>query len=515
MLPVFLSSFSLPPLSTSPPPPFYVGKTNTFTIINPNKVSEFTTKDGSLELHGSLASIALKVLLGQAIKGGMAHVTTLNLTNNQIGHREMPIIAEVVKHLPLLDALYLSSNEDIGAYSSMTHFVSIAQSLPGLKKLYFAGHNIYAEGMECFAEASKHLGKLELLNINGESKFVNSRRLWEHFAEAASHLKALTSLHVSRRVGNDMACFCGAFKHLSSLRYLDLSFNAFGSKGMEHFAAGCHHLTSLTDLDLGGNCIANEGMAHFLTASRHLSSLSSLTLDNNGIGSDGIKHLMNSLPFLPALRNISLDSNEIDDEAMLHFANPGMMAIESLFLSYNPIHAVGLCRLAVASVHMGSLKTLWLKSIGLKTEMCDDDDHRYGIDAQGMIYLGRAQFPSLSELDLDDNNIGFEGMRQFVTASKNFGSLRDLSLSSNKIGNEGMQFFAKASKYFTSLEKLNVADNDLTDMTPLKKSLRHLTSLKNLYLELNEIEEEGEIFFFKLLEQKEQKEKSRKRKVMG
>ena len=384
----------------------------------------------------------------------------------------------------------------------MKHLIPITKSLT-LKKLLLC-LNINPEGMRLFAEASRHLGQLEYLNLNGESRITDS--LWTHFAVAAKNMTSLTELEVSsHRVGQQMALFGESFQYFAGLKVLNLSFNHMGAKGMAEFADVSHHLTSLTKLTLNSNNLLDEGMIHFKTAAQHLPFLTKLELDNNGIGAGGINHLLKALAFLPLLKDLNLSDNEIDDDAMSHFANCASLgSLEYLCLTRNPIKSFGLRHLGLA--RMPSLTTLSLESIGYDSTK----DFSNGIDCRGIHYLGDFKFESLKDLNLSGNNMGGScsvdcsccRMRKFVTASPSFASLKRLDLSFNDLGDKGMKYLARAAKNLTSLDHLDVSYNDLEDFDPLKKCLRHLGALKRVDLQYNDLEDEGLEYLSSLHEKK-------------
>jgi len=184
------------------------------------------------------------------------------------------------------------------------------------------------------------------------------------------------------------------------------------------------------------------------------SLVETLVLDGNAISVDGIRSMVPFLQTSKKLNHVSLwRNNDINNDGF---------------------------DLLINSLHRGCVKELELGRCNVKD----------------ISVLGRCHFSQLRKLDLVCNDIAD------VSALESYTRLDELSLCHNKIGREGFMALSNLLRNENcSLEHLSLRETGIKDDEAeiIAQSLKNNTSLKNLILEGNEINELGCGAFLKLL----------------
>ncbi|KAJ4849012.1 RAN GTPase-activating protein 2 [Turnera subulata] len=212
----------------------------------------------------------------------------------------------------------------------------------------------------------------------------------------------------------------------SNLKYLDLSNNALGEKGVRAFSA---LLRSQTDLE-------------------------KLYLINDGISEEAARAVCELIPSTEKLKVLHFHNNMTGDEGAVAIAEIVRRSnlLEDFRCSSTRVGSEGGIALAKALGSCSRLKKLDLR------------DNMFGVDAG--IALGKAlsAFADLTEIYLSYLNLEDEGAEALAKALKESApSLEVLEMAGNDITAKGASSLATcvASKQF--LTKLNIAENELKD----------------------------------------------------
>ncbi|MCP3961688.1 MAG: hypothetical protein GY719_27930 [bacterium] len=243
-----------------------------------------------------LRSLGLQTEAAAAIAEHLGQLTSLDLSNNEVGEAGAQAIAE---HLGQLTSLALSATK-VGEAGAR----AIAEHLGQLTSLALDATKVGEAGARAIAE---HLGQLTSLSLSGsEVGDAGAGAIAEHLSQLtllwlgtntvsdagvraiAEHLSQLTSLNLYSNEVSDVGVQTIA-EHLGDLTWLRLSRNRVGEAGARAIA---EHLGQLTSLDLQFNQVGDVGA---LAIAEHLAQLTWLDLSANDVGDEGVaaigKHL--------------------------------------------------------------------------------------------------------------------------------------------------------------------------------------------------------------------------------
>ncbi|KAF7813789.1 RAN GTPase-activating protein 2 [Senna tora] len=242
----------------------------------------------------------------------------------------------------------------------------------------------------------------------------------------------------------------------SSLKYLNLSDNALGEKGVRAFGALLKSQTCLEELYLMNDGISEEAAQAVCELIPSTEKLRVLHFHNNMTGDEGALAIAEVVKRSPLLENFRCSSTRIGSEG-----------------------GVALCDSLGNCAH--------LKKLDLQDNM---------FDVNGAISLSKAltKHAELREINLGYLNLEDEGAIAIVNALKDSAPhLEILEMSGNEITVEAAPAIAScvAAKQF--LMKLNLSENELKDEGAIEvsKAIEGLVHLKEIDLSSNKIRRAG------------------------
>lgn len=210
------------------------------------------------------------------------------------------------------------------------------------------------------------------------------------------------------------------------LRYLNLSNNALGEKGVRAFSALLKSQRNLEELYLINDGISEEAAEAVLELIPSTDRLKVLQFHNNMTGDEGAIAISKLVKNSPLLEDFRCSSTRVDSEGGIALAE-----------------ALGTCT---------NLKKLDLR------------DNMFGVEAGLVLSKDLSKFSDLSEIYLSYLNLENEGSIALANALKESApSLEVLDMAGNEITAEAAPALAACivSKQF--LSKLNLAENELKD----------------------------------------------------
>ncbi|XP_031263768.1 RAN GTPase-activating protein 1 isoform X1 [Pistacia vera] len=210
------------------------------------------------------------------------------------------------------------------------------------------------------------------------------------------------------------------------LRYLNLSNNALGEKGVRAFEALLKSQNNLEELYLMNDGISEEAARAVCELIPSTEKLKVLHFHNNMTGDEGAVAIAEMVQHSPVLEDFRCSSTRIGSEGGVALAE-----------------ALGTC------TH--------LKKLDLR-------DNMFGVEAGLALSKALSAFPDLTEIYLSYLNLDDEGAEALANALKESApSLEVLELAGNDITAKGASSLAAciAAKQF--LTKLNLSENELKD----------------------------------------------------
>ncbi|TYG78136.1 hypothetical protein ES288_D02G033700v1 [Gossypium darwinii] len=351
-----------------------------------------------------------------------------------------------------------------------------------------------------YLNASMFLPFEELKSLYLSGNAIGGNLENEGFGKLSSTLSNLEILDLRENYLNDSILL--SLSELSSLRYLDLSYNRFERSSHPRGFQWLSRLTKLETLDISGNSLKNSILLHM----RNLSSLKTLSLSGNQLGGkllhiQELNHLANlkyldlsgnkiesisnkGLSNLTNLKKLDLGGNQI--ESFQSFKDGGrkleLTHLEELNLDGNHFNTS-----VFASLNkLSNLKSLSIRGNGLKGSI-DMKDLEAFINLREL-YMGRNELKdlvihqdsnvssSLEEIYLDYSTLNTNILQSIGV----FASLKTLSLyHCGLIGPLPNQGWCDLK----NLEVLDVSNNALEGMLP--RCFSNLTSLRVLDVSRN------------------------------
>ncbi|TYH82243.1 hypothetical protein ES332_D02G045900v1 [Gossypium tomentosum] len=256
----------------------------------------------------------------------------------------------------------------------------------------------------------------------------------EGFGKLSSTLSNLEILDLRENYLNDSILL--SLSELSSLRYLDLSYNRFERSSHPRGFQWLSRLTKLETLYLSGNSLKNSILLHM----RNLSSLKTLSLRRNQLGGK-LLHIQDGTEMrLTNLEELDLSFNLFRNNTISFLQ--GLSSLKSLTLSDN--HLQGSLDIERLS-NLTNLKKLDLSGNQIESFQSFKDGGR------------KLELTHLEELNLDYNHFNTS-----VFASLNkLSNLKSLSISGNGLkGSIDM----KDLEAFINLRELDMRNNELKDL---------------------------------------------------
>ncbi|KAL1111085.1 hypothetical protein V6Z11_D02G033500 [Gossypium hirsutum] len=296
------------------------------------------------------------------------------------------------------------------------------------------------------------------------------------FGKLSSTLSNLEILDLSENYLNDSILL--SLSELSSLRYLDLSYNRFERSSHPRGFQWLSRLIKLETLDLSGNSLKNSILLHM----RNLSSLKTLSLRRNQLGGK-LLHIQ-ELNHLANLKYLDLSWNRIESISNKDGTQWRLTNLEELDLSGNlfrnntisfPQGLSSLKSLTLYNNHLqGSLDTIGLSNL---TNLKKLDLSVNLIESFQSFKDGgrKLELTHLEELNLDGNHFNTS-----VFASLNkLSNLKSLSIRFNQLkGSIDM----KDLEAFINLRKLDMSYNELKDLV-IHQDSNVSSNLEEIYLD--------------------------------
>jgi Ran GTPase-activating protein (RanGAP) involved in mRNA processing and transport len=232
----------------------------------------------------------------------------LTLQSCGLSNEDAPLLAMVLRDMPLLETLDLSDNA-LGGSMAL-----VAPALPsGLKRLGLEANDMDDAGAEILASALRGKKGLKHLEIG-----CNAFGAWAHQGSGGalllSSLEGLEHLDLACNPC-DLECLAGCFKMNPGLKHLTLhgTFHHRAGDGVE--SLGLHKLKMLTHLNLCGNALAVEdglnAVAQLARTLREMPWLECLDLSHNEFGAEAIRELIPALAGMPGLRELDFSGNDL------------------------------------------------------------------------------------------------------------------------------------------------------------------------------------------------------------
>ena len=210
------------------------------------------------------------------------------------------------------------------------------------------------------------------------------------------------------------------------LKYLNLSNNALGEKGVRAFGALLKSQSNLEELYLMNDGISEEAARAVCELIPSTEKLKILQFHNNMTGDEGAVAIAEMVKRSPALEDFRCSSTRVDSEGGVALAE-----------------ALGTC------TH--------LKKLDLR-------DNMFGVEAGVALSKALCAFKDLTEIYLSYLNLEDEGAKSIVNALKeSTPSLEVLEMAGNDITVEAAPTLATCIAEKPSLAKLNLAENELKD----------------------------------------------------
>ncbi|XP_038898694.1 RAN GTPase-activating protein 1 [Benincasa hispida] len=207
-------------------------------------------------------------------------------------------------------------------------------------------------------------------------------------------------------------------------------------------------------LDLSNNAMGEKGVRAFGSLLRSQKNLEELYLMNDGISEEAARAVCELIPSTDKLRILQFHNNMTGDEGAIAISEivKGSPALEDFRCSSTRVGSEGGVALAEAIGACTCLKKLDLR------------DNMFGVEAGMALSKSISAFPGLTEIYLSYLNLEDEGAEALANALKDSApSLDVLEMAGNDITAKGAASIAAcvATKQF--LSKLYLAENELKD----------------------------------------------------
>ena len=424
-----------------------------------------------LLLHSNNLDCSANVILNSLIT--VTTLTTVNLDNNQLSQEAGEALASVIMHNTRLEQLYLDSNnlgvETVKVAKSLQHITT-------LKMLSLNSNNIPQEASDELAlaiESNQLLKKLRISDNNLHSSAV----------VVLNSLAGITTLTVLDLNNNQIPqeareALASVIMHNSRLETLCLNGNNLGV-GTLQIAKALQCIATLTILALGNNNIPKEGCDELALAIKSNKQLKVLLLHSNNLDCSAIV-ILNSLITITTLTTLNLDNNQLSQEAGEALASVIMhnTRLEQLYLDSNNL-GIGTVKVAKSLQHITTLKMLSLNSNNIPQE------------ASNELALAIKSNQLLKKLRISNNNL-HSSTHVILNSLASITTLAVLDLNNNQIPQEAGEALAYVIMHNTRLEELYLGGNNLgIGIVKVVKSLQHITTLRVLYMDNNNIPQEA------------------------
>ncbi|CAD6250289.1 unnamed protein product [Miscanthus lutarioriparius] len=238
-------------------------------------------------------------------------------------------------------------------------------------------------------------------------------------------------------------------------------------------------------LNISDNALGEKGVRAFSELLKSQESLEELYVMNDGISEEAAKALSELIPATDKLKVLQFHNNMTGDEGAMYIAEMVKCSpnVESFRCSATRIGSDGGVALSEALGRCTRLKKL------------DIRDNLFGVDAGLALSETLPKLPDLVELYLSDLNLENEGTKAIANALKQSApQLEVLEMAGNEISARAAPDLAECLMAMQSLKKLTLAENELKDdgAVIIAKSLEDgHTDLKELDVSTNMLQRVG------------------------
>ncbi|XP_066319193.1 RAN GTPase-activating protein 2-like [Miscanthus floridulus] len=238
-------------------------------------------------------------------------------------------------------------------------------------------------------------------------------------------------------------------------------------------------------LNISDNALGEKGVRAFSELLKSQESLEELYVMNDGISEEAAKALSELIPATEKLKVLHFHNNMTGDEGAMYIAEMVKHSpnVESFRCSATRIGSDGGLALSEALGTCTRLKKLDLR------------DNLFGVDAGLALSKTLPKLPDLVELYLSDLNLENEGTKAIANALKQSApQLEVLEMAGNEINAKAAPHLAECLAAMQSLKKLTLAENELKDdgAVIIAKSLEDgHTDLKELDVSTNMLQRVG------------------------
>ena len=292
---------------------------------------------------------------------------------------------------------------------------------------------------------------------------------------ASAAVNGLNNNQIPQEAGEALA---SVIMHNTRLEELYLDSNNLGI-GTKKVAKSLQHIRTLKMLSLSSNNIPQEACEELALAIKSNEHLEKLSLSDNNLYSSAFV-ILNSLAIIATLTVLDLNNNQIPQEAGEALASLIMhnTRLEELYLSSNNL-GIGTMKIAKSLQHITTLKVLSLDNNNIPQEACEE------------LAVAIQSNEQLEKLSLNDNNLHSSAI-VILNSLVTIATLKVLRLNNNQIPQEAGEALASVIMHNTRLEELYLGSNNLGIGTvKIAKSLQHITTLKVLSLDNNNIPQEA------------------------
>ena len=270
----------------------------------------------------------------------------------------------------------------------------------------------------------------------------------------------------------------GVLKSCTGLQYADLKFQQLSPDGAKYVADRFKHLTSLKELNIQCSSTSSGGITTLFSGLQYLTS-TRLSLIFECLDTSGASELASGLQLLTDILNIELNLSKTNRytyrTAALDNAMHGRTNLTSQNLSNNNIGTDGAIALANGMHGLSNLRSLNLSN------------NNIGPDGATALAYAMHGLSILESLNLSNNNIGPDGAKALADVFQSISNLRTLDLSDNNIGPTGAISLAHGLVHLTKLRSLYLSEN-LIDLSSSSSVIIAMKNCENLaYLVLNDV----------------------------
>lgn len=264
---------------------------------------------------------------------------------------------------------------------------------------------------------------------------------------------------------------------------------------MELFSYIYQNINSKT-LDLSSRNIDDSIAQQIAPYIKECVNLEELILDDNNIGTEGIKAIAESISS-ENLKILSINDNYINDDGVQHIADLMLKQknLEFLAISHLNINELGdLITSKGAKILAKSIEQApMLNTLILSENLIKNDGLKAIIEAINI-------HNSVIDLQIESNDI--DDLSELAEVLKNNQSLKKIDFSANNLGDEGAKILADVlAANNMKLDKLLLVNCKIKDIgiEHLSSALQSNDTLESLYLEYNEITDQGAMHLSSLL----------------